>query len=378
MMALPGLEADTLTYVPYSVEDFAAARPGTIPRTLAAAVDRGRAARRVLAAAWRTRDPSSSEAHYELAQAMEALGEVGPSSSESSDALRVLERGVALDTAIASRAIAGNVAVRLRLKRGEFARAHAAADSVLATAPLGNPEVARALAPIAVMMGRDSLAAVLLANGWRTDATRPGAGRLRLPAPLVDPMARHLVSVALGRCGPALAFADAGISGQFASFFEPALLAQAREALLGETRRLAATCGDVAFADLLGASGDPLDELLRAALRFDSTAARRVRTRVVEARTGARPSDYSWDAVFCEAWALQRLGMLRESARLLDEALDGLAVSDGAATQGVASAASLMRGVRLRDTLARALGTESVAGRWRGAVEVFADTALRD
>jgi serine/threonine-protein kinase len=375
MVALPALEADTLVYVPYTLEDFAAARPGTVPRTLARAVDHGRAARRVMAEAWRARDGTSADAAYELALAMEALGEIGPSASERVDALRVLTQGLAIDTVAVSRARAGNALVRLRLKRGEFAEARAEADSILKKASLMDPAVAGTLAPIAALVGRDSLARELLERSWSDDSARPGTGRLRLPSPLAETMARHVVAVALGRCTDGLASEDAAISSQFASFFEPALLAEARETLLGETRRIAATCGEAAFADLLGAGGDPLDRLLQAALRFDSASALRARDRVLEVRAGARPSDYSWDAVFCEAWALHRTGMQREAVQLLDEALGGLAVSDGAVTQGVTSAGSLLRSLRLRAVLAQVPGFDWRSRRWRGAVEAFTDSA---
>src|SRR5262249_41495477 len=144
--ALPSLVDGSVTFVPFTLRDHAAGRPGTTPLTHALALERGRSDRIRFAQRWVDRAPKSAAAHEASSIALEATGEVldrphAPTAlSEARIALELATEGqrrVSLAVGV----------IRLDLKRGEFRQAGHAADSLLRAHPSPSPPVAAILAP---------------------------------------------------------------------------------------------------------------------------------------------------------------------------------------------------------------------------------------
>lgn len=189
MAAFPELSGDTLAFVPYPVEAVLGFVEGTVPTTRAQAVAQARQDFLDLVARWVDRAPELSVAHAVYALALEAIGLLQGPPGRTRYALTSFRQGrrYAQTQSDSVTAMLGEIRVLLRL--GAWTSAASLADSALSiwTRPL--PENARALAGVALLLGRVNRSADLVVLGaLETQASseepdlrnlRPGAFRSR-------------------------------------------------------------------------------------------------------------------------------------------------------------------------------------------------------
>ena len=366
--AYPSLAGDTLAFVPWPVEAIAAVAKETVPATRRAAALRNRAVLRSILADWVRAFPESPDAHEALALGLEGLGEIREEVEGRPSAFSELARARALAREPQSRLRLAIAQVRLWLRVGDFARARAAADSVLQewrTPGLGD---AQALAPLAVLTGRVEQARALM----RTAAPgmqfyRPQGQPVQVPAPLAEAASDALLFAVLG-LEPQAGEAETSLLRLVETWIEPAERAQVRSVLLNGARRMgfAGNVGRVRAAPL--AEPDFVVEMQQMLARGDAQGARARLQALIEGRGPRRAGDLTADFAYAEAQLHLALGDTAEALEELDRGLLALEALPAGFTSRVEEAGGLVAAMRLRAQLAAAAGDTPTAARWRGAL----------
>ena len=165
MAAFPELNGDTLAFVPFPVGDVLGFVEGTVPPSRAQAVTKARQEFLDLVARWVDRSPELSVAHAVYALALEAVGLLQGPPGRSGYALNSFReaRRYAQSESDSTTAMLGEIRVLLRL--GASTAAAAVADSALNLWTRPEPGNTRALAGVALLLGRIQRAADLIAFG---------------------------------------------------------------------------------------------------------------------------------------------------------------------------------------------------------------------
>jgi hypothetical protein len=368
-LARPAWRADSLVLIPYPARVLAQGSATGIPPGFAEALRRQRAEFRKTAAAWSAAFPRGAGAKQAVAMSLEMLGDP-----------------TAVDTLLLARQLAGDSTTKVRLAAAEvllrvkfgvptdvrqLQLARALADSLLAIhAP--SAEQARALAPVAAIMGRCNQAEQLVRQSERSNRALGVAPHLYASAEAL------LARVALG-CNPG-AFrvsdlaeavsrerAEAGAS--LPAYVELALLY--RPALLAKSL-------DSAVIDRLAAANDNLLLIAaRALTRLDTLLVRRA---LSDFAAQWRPAlgTPTPDIIYPAARFLTSIGDTVRAIEWLDRTLKGLRTYDPRVLADHGTAASLMRAVMMRAELAGETGDEASAGRWGGVMAVLWSSADRE
>jgi tRNA A-37 threonylcarbamoyl transferase component Bud32/tetratricopeptide (TPR) repeat protein len=378
--AWPALAADTLALVPYPLADLLAGAAGTWPVSLAAAVRSNREELRRLSAGWVQAFPASADAHEILGLTLETLGEVseGPGVERSAILAVGRARVVARDTAQALRLAAADV--RLRLKREEWGRARALADSLVVAWPGPGPVAAGMLAGLAALTGRIERTAVLLALTAPLDTPLTWDGeRVPVAQPVNEAGLRLLAYASFGAPAESLVVLERRVGQRVVSWVTADERDRARAALLHVPVSLAFPALAPHPLHDRPSDGNYLLALQGALLRGDSVAVRSRLTALRQERADRRPGDVAIDGTLGEALVLLALGDTAAVTALLDLSLDALPTLGTDLVGQVPQAAGLARAMALRAELAHAAGDRVTAKRWaRAVLELWAgaDAAL--
>jgi tetratricopeptide (TPR) repeat protein len=357
--AYPSLHGDTIGFVPYPIAAFAAAGARTISATQADALKRNRELLFLFARQWTTASPRSADAWEALVLAREGRGELTDDDDGVGGALR---RARTLATTPVQQARLGAAQVRMHVKRGEFARARALADSILAAQPRPLiPDIALHVSGLAALTGHPARSAELM-TAWTS--TRMASFGVQ-PA-LNEAANRFFARAASGICDDSVATTRAAFDRALESYAQPNRRDQLRPVAIARAAALAFPCmrGN-AHAGLPPAT--PLDRAQRAFVARDNRRTRAILDSITAIRAGYRPGDIALDHTVQEAWLRASAGDSAGAARQLDLVLEALPTLSAMAVREEAQAAALGRAMVLRADLAAARRDTAGARRWAGA-----------
>lgn len=367
--AYPSLEGDTLAFVPWPSDAFAAVRPETVPASRRAASLRNRGVLRGITLEWARAFPQSADAHEALALALESLGEIREVDEGAPSAFSELARARALSREPEQVLRLALVQVRLWLRVEDYGRARAAADSVLQQRRNPGPKDALSLAPLALLTGRvEQARALARAAVPETNFNTPMGEYITVPQPVALTAADALVYAAFGlepETGEAEAALDRLVA---AAWSEPAERGKVRSAVLNGSRRLS-------FAGSLARTrAAPLEmpdyvvEIQQMLARGDAAGARARLASIAQGRGARRPGDLTLDYVYPEAELHLALGDTARALQELDRALLSLQAVPPSVLTRVEQTGGLLRAMRLRAQLAEARRDAATATRWRRAL----------
>jgi protein kinase-like protein len=365
--ALAGLEADTLSFVPYPMADAI-----TAPATHAAAVVWARERLRSIAETWVRVFPASSAAHEVHSAALEVVGDLGRAASEASRS-----RTLATDEAVRTRL--AHDEVRLHVKRGDFESARRLADSTLSARRAPTAAEAHWLAGLAALTGRVHRTRQLLEVDADDSTFAFWYDGDRVTAP------------------PQVARAALALLA-YASFPDPrdstlALARRVRQLVnvwvprAGRDRvRAAVMANPITFglwrlepSSVLSISGfGELHQVQRALARGDVAAVRAVAASIRAAPADQREGDA--DNVYQEALVFLAAGDTVAATLLLDDLLGGLSTGPRWLLEDVQRAAAIPAAMRMRALLAARARDDAVSRSWARAALVLwrdADPELR-
>src|SRR5690606_24466423 len=187
--ASPALNADTLEFIPWTIETIGSSSLGATPKPRVAtqpeAIRRNQRQLVRLTAEWARVFPKSLPAIEAEGLALELVGEFGATAGAADTAVRRIQqaRGLAVDDA--DRVRLASVELRLLVKQERFREAALLADSLLRANPAPTAATASYLAAAAALTGRAALAARLsrLSAPDQMTWTLDGA-MLKVPLPL--------------------------------------------------------------------------------------------------------------------------------------------------------------------------------------------------
>jgi tRNA A-37 threonylcarbamoyl transferase component Bud32 len=370
-LARPALQADTLAFIPYPLNDVVSAAPGTTPATLGSAISVGRKAFHRIAAAWAAALPRSPVVKQAIATSLDLLGD--PTAADT----LALARTLTADPTLSAQLAVDEVLVRIKFalpdRTNELRLARSLADSLL-QAHVGNRRLARLLVPIAAVTGQCAQAAQLARNG--AEALQ---GTTVIPAPMVAELDVLLVKAALGCTGTA---EDPSIDALASRLPRNAMnIAGGTPYLfLGRTVALRFGRDSALLAQLAPQSKDYVLRAELALLAGDSASVRKLLAAAIKG-TGSLASIVATpDAALPEARLWIAIGDTTSAERLLDAALRGVRESAPGALADPAVSGSLIAIVKLRSEIGLRRGAPDLAQRWTSALRALgidADSAAQ-
>ena len=369
--AYPGLDAETLAFIPYPKAKLLEGGPDVIVPRKADAIDHNRALLRNLYAAWVRSAPTSVEAHAALAGLLEMTEEL---KSEGSDELSAITQN-AMALQMASDTIQrwglARSRVRLLVKTGDWTRAAAFADSLFAAAPHPVNDTTVAMVGVAALTGRIGAAAEILRAHPAssifqfTDAT--GAPIELKPTVQRDILTAYAFAM-LGACTDSVRALPRRLDVVLPSYVADTLRRATRDALVGSALVFAVPCLGPRFLDGIEDGGDKLIAMVQAVGRHDAPAFRRLLGEVQAVRRADRPGETAIEYVYMESWLLAQLGDTAGAIVHLDRSLNALPTLGRYLLDRPSQSAGLVRAMGLRAELAAATADPSTARRWGTAV----------
>jgi tRNA A-37 threonylcarbamoyl transferase component Bud32 len=370
--AVSGLEADTLSYVPYPMADVVRAAGGSWPATHTAAVGWARERLRRVAEAWVRAFPASSEAHAIHSAALEVTGDLARAASEIHQA-----RTLATDSTVRVRLTHDEV--RVHVKSGEFARAVSLADSSLAAQPEPTTEQAHWLAGLAALTGHVHRTRVLLESDAEDSTFVFWYNGERVTAPrLVTRAALALQAYAAFPAPRDSTLALARRVRQLVTVWVPPVR---RDLVRAAAMSIPITFGMwmVEPSSVLSITGSgPLHRAQRALALGDTATVRAAAASVRAAPAEERQGDI--DHLYQEAMVFLAVRDTAAATLLLNDALNGLATGPRWLLEDPHRAASIASAMRMRALVASRAGDTLTARKWaRAALTLWrgADEELR-
>ncbi len=369
MAAPPGLDHDTLAFIPYRLPDVLEARPGTYPGTMSDAIARNRETLRHIALSWAAAFPRSATAFETLALALEARGEIQDNLPPERSALAAVRRARTLSADPDQRLRLAVAEVRLLVKLGRFDAAQRLADSVVTVARPTDPADAWRVAALGALTGRVRLTAELLGRAAPQDTLRTETGQfLRPPLAVTSASLTLLAFAALGAPVDSVTTWRTRTETAVRSWAAPKDQAAVLRATLDEPAALA-FFSTGAWSVHRSQAGPMYPIEMQWALAHGDTA--RVRARfdaLRQERRDIRPGDVAIDATYEEARLLLAIGDTAAAVHLLDLSLDALPGLGAGMLDRVPEAATLVRAMQLRATVADRLRDGDTRRRWARAV----------
>ena len=366
--AFPGLDHDTIAFVPYRFNEVLAGKPEATPTTTAAAVAHNRAVLREITTEWVRTFPNSPEANEALALVLESTGDLTDPRNSDQSALSNVRQALASSSAPDDRLRLGIIEVRLLVKLEDFQAARRLADSILDADAEPDAGAAAQLAGLAVLTGRANRAAQLLGRA-APDLTVESEGRQIVVRPL------SLASAAFALRGYAALAAPAESVTTFArrvsSLIDASIEPQRREAM-----RRAVLDHPTAWSFPLlrprelrtGTPGERERRLVWAADHGDKATVRATLDTVHAARADLRPGDVAISGTLLEARVLLAIGDTAAATDLIRRPLDAVATLGTGLLDNVDQAGALVRAMVLLADLAGRAGDAGTARRWAAPV----------
>ena len=371
--AFPTLDADTLVFVPYPLDQQGTAGGPRAAAAKALALDHNRRLLHRLYRTWAANAPATAEAHGALATLLESLEEIGSNGDGELSALWQIRRARELTTDPGQRLLFARSEMRLLVKNGDWRRVATLADSLFATRSEG--ELDAALAGPAALTGRiGTLANILRSRGGATTfiLVMPDGTPLDVSPALAEDAAGTYALALSGACVDTLRGYRDRIDRQLVSYIpDPKRRVIVRGVLLRRPLSVAMPC--VGASALLGIdpAKDKLVMLEQALAVHDLRAFHAIYDSLAAARSLDRPGDTSMDYTYMESWMFSSLGDTAGAIRHLDRSLEALPTLGAFLLDYPAHSAALVRAMGLRAELAAAAGDRATAARWGAAVAVL-------
>ena len=361
-LAYPSWVGDSLVLVPYAEREFLQARERPIPPSLDEAVRRQRLLFHQVASAWMSAFPNSADALEAIAVSLELRGD--PSGLDSLRRARTLARSPEEVLRVGASQVWLQIKFSVPSDTTGIRRARALADSLLRAFPPRNAPNAEALAALAVLTGRATLAAE-----YGRDPSISAARRI--PPALSDLAYPFLAYAALG--GPRDSLL--ALESRMTTALDVAVPNDERTALRLEWLARPAT---LAFADVrlatlnsLAGMGDYLVDAQVAFTRADTAAIERTLDGVASARRWLHPADLTFDALLPEAWLLTSIGKDEAATAWLDPTLGAVRFMVPQVLATPDQAGPFVRSAALRALVADRLGDRRTARSWAGVVTIL-------
>jgi len=361
-LAYPAWAGDSLVLVPYPDREFFQAREQTIPKSLDEAVRHQRLQFHQVASAWMTAYPNSADALEAIAVSLEMRGD--PSCLDSLRRARTLARSPEEMLRVGASLVWMQIKFSVPQDSAGIRAARLLADSLLRAFPPGNAPNADALASLAALTGRATLAVQ-----YGRDPS--GVIARDIPASLRDLAYPFLVYAALG--GPRDSLL--ALEPRMVAALDGVESREERTALRMEWLARPATLafGDVHLNSLnsLAGMGDYLVDAEVAWTRRDTSAIDSILAGVKLVRRSLRPSDVTFDALLPEAWLLVSIGKDQQAATWLDPTLGAFRLMAPQVLATPDRAGPFVRAAALRAILANRLGDHRTAQRWAAVVDIL-------
>ena len=359
-MAYPSWDerGDSLLLIPWRLHDFEQGKPWTLPATHHSALQHQRELMRQIATTWRAAFPRSPDAMLAVAISLDKLGD-----ASAVDSLRA---AAALARAPDERLRIGIARVWMQVKYGlpddlaALTSARVIAESLLVANPAPPPAMSEALASIATMIGRVSLAARLM----RREDERADRG---LSVATSQAASALLVFAALGGSVDSLRRLEREVEAGIARAVAPGAQWRTRERLLGRAATLAFPAYVSPTLDSVAAHGDALAAAQQSWLRHDTVAMRQHLGNLANGRRTFAPEDVKLETLVPESALLLASGDAPDALARLAATLDVQNASELGTLRTPTGAASLVRAMALRAELAARLGDRAQASRWASA-----------
>jgi DNA-binding SARP family transcriptional activator len=364
----PSLNADTLAFIPWTMEDVARVRKETVPPTRRAAVARNRQVLRSILVDWARAFPESPDAHEALSRGLEGLGEIREVAEGQPSAFSALARARAQTTDPEAQLRMSIAQVRLYVRVGEFGRARLLADSTLRRWRAPGRRDALLLAPLAVLTGRVEQARVLSRASAAGAHFATARGQpVEVPLPLAQAHADALLYAGLG-LEPEASEAESALVRLAEAWIEEGMRPLVHSAVLNAPRRLSFPGNEARVRQLPLQVPDFVVEIQQSLAAGDTAEARVLLAGLLDRRGARQPGDLTTDFAYTEAELHLALGDTAGALEELDRSLLALQAVPLTVLDRIEETAGLLRAMRLRAQLAAARGDTRTAERWRGAL----------
>ncbi|MGK2962261.1 MAG: serine/threonine-protein kinase [Gemmatimonadaceae bacterium] len=375
----PGIQGDTLAYVPYLIGGAEPVRQDVV--NLAAAVERNLRKLLELATVWTRTDSGNPGAHETLARMLEASGKLDGPSPSAIEQIRVARlsagrggRGAPEDFVRDLGLASTNV--RLLLKLHKFDSAAAVADSALALAqPASLPDtiqgrVDRLIMGMAALTGRVQRVVELENKHITENEVSLGNGAVRtIPAEIGADANRLKIFSFFGGPADSIRVIADRISRRVTSLVPESQVMELRSAIMGGSLATAAMVIGPGPAAELGPTAHPFSRAVNALARKDMGAARRFSDSLAALNAERAPGEITMDVVMNRAWLRAAIGDTTGAIVVLDNALNGLSRASPNLLHHYTLPSALVRVMLFRSELAAARGDTVTAAKWAGAAD---------
>lgn len=365
-LAYPAWHGDTLAFVPISPVQLASGSRDLVPPTKGLAIEKMQRRFAELAELWVEDQPGKAEAREARAVALEMLGDPA-ALTEFRHARRL-----ATDSLVLARITAEEIWLLLRLnlaegESGHLRRARAMADSLLDMTESWTPAARHELGSLAALAGRTELMGQLMfADPFHSSDRRDWGERIALQSK------RLLAYAALGSSPDSLE----AIEGNLIRMIEVEVPSSEREnvkrALMSQAANLALTQYRFATLEQLMTQNRLLH--IGHLLAGGDTLASSDSLNVYLVGRAASPGERTIDAVFVEAWLLDRLGQTARAAEWLDNRFQTLSSGAPAILRNPVNMASVIRAVCLRIDIASRRNEDDVLRTWSQTLQIIQGT----
>ncbi|MEP6621459.1 MAG: serine/threonine-protein kinase [bacterium] len=362
--AFPDLMNDTIAYTAYSIREVHDARVLVVAPANAKALGRNRETMLALLTTMTQRAPDNSDVFESLARVLEARDEITGTPNGGYSALSALDRARALAADSAQRARLGAADVRLHLKLGDFGRAAAIGDSILAAVPSATGEVAVNLAGIAALLGREHAATVYLRSSGESVAESLGPS-----VPLIeDALTALYMRAALGACDDSLRALQVKVGALLERYVSLAQREVARRGMLVRPMEYALACSGASPTLTLSGTLSPITQTMQVFARGDLAKTHRMLDSMRMKTAARRQGELNVDLTMAQAWLFAAVGDTTEATHTLDLMLTALPTLSMRLLSEAGMAASVGRSMAFRAELATRTGDAGTAALWAGRV----------
>ena len=342
-IAVPSLGGDTIEMHPIEMQRVVAMKPGTMPESFSRAVRRGREELIAFTRRWVAQAPSSPDAWYHRANALELTGSFD-APDDINSASRALARAGALAPSEELRARLDAARVRVTIRRGAFDEATQLARSAIGGMDKMSARVAALRLPLAAFLLDVDATLRLLRIAITSEA-----GRARLPpwaaatvTPwLADSLRAFGVRATFGVCD-GLASRRQALEAGFRRVTAAAEFPETRERLLHDVFRVAVPCLGPGVLNGFPRQR-PLDDAAAALVAGDTAQARAILNGLERERRGMALSTVTEDAVLAESLLMLQTGDSVRARARLRASIDDVARMSPFTLEHIEQAAALAR-----------------------------------
>jgi eukaryotic-like serine/threonine-protein kinase len=360
--SFPSLMGDTVGFIPHRLSDLTASRPGTIPATSAAAVDRHRNLLKGVTDSWLRAFPSSFTAWMVRAHVLEHLGLVSAPAGES--ALEAIEKSRRL--APESEQLGLSITqVRLFLKSGEFERTRILADSVLKARRGTSLDTVLQLVPLAALLGRPAAMVDLLQSvAVHLQFVTPQGQAFKLSRAAAEDAIRLSVYSVMESFPDSCRALEASLERYFSTWAGPIPRTEVRTGVLDFPAMFGYPMNGIRAVH----RSEGTNWLIQLQWRLSIGDSAGVRSFLVQLRSLQPPGDVAIEAIHQEAYLLLAVGDTLAASSLLDRWLNGLSVLRSDLLDNYQSPAGLVFSMIRRTELGVRSGDRRIATQWGRSV----------